>query len=214
MKILGLKVIDAKPIIKKNLEENHLYKFVDFNENDLEYKEKYTDLFKLSDSSLNINISCIVGRNGTGKTSILEIIYRIINNISFDQFHKETDLSYAYGFYAQLFVEINTKIAVFEINNRNDFLYFNETPNTKYDIVNEKLTDEIILDFSYTIVNNYSYYSFNLDDYYDDEEKVDGSWLEQLFNKNDGYLTPLVINPKRDYWGTIDCVKFSSQFRS
>lgn len=205
MKILGLKLINAKPVIKKILEENYLYKFVDFNENDTIYEEKYTDLFSLNDSSININISCIVGKNGTGKTSVLEIIYRIINNISFDQFHQQTDLSYAYGFHAQLFVEINKKIAIFEINNRNDFLYFNETPNKRCNIFNEKLPDEIISEFAYTIVNNYSYYSFNQNDYYDDEEdRVNGDWLEQLFNKNDGYLTPLVINPKRDYWGSID----------
>jgi hypothetical protein len=33
-----------------------------------------------------------------------------------------------------------------------------------------------------------------------------GYWLESIFHKNDGYQTPLVINPKRDE-GSIDIEK-------
>ncbi len=209
MQLLGLKLIYAEQIIRKNLELNHLYKFVDFNENDKSYEDKYTDLFSLNKSSINISISCIVGRNGTGKSSILEIIYRIINNLSFDILERDkTDLCYAAGFHAQLFVEINTKIAIIEINNKEDFLYiFEEQQNGSeqkcYCLNKEKLPEYIISELAYTIVNNYGVYSFNQADYFLDD-KINGDWLEKLFHKNDGYLTPLVINPMRDYWGSID----------
>ena len=61
----------------------------------------------------------------------------------------------------------------------------------------------ILHDFFYTIVCNYSLHSYNLNDYI--EESVDKDiaskpsiWLGSLFHKNDGYLTPIVLNPYRD----------------
>lgn len=44
--------------------------------------------------------------------------------------------------------------------------------------------------FFYSICLNYSHHSLN--------SKVIGNWINSLFHKNDGYATPLVINPMRD----------------
>lgn len=44
--------------------------------------------------------------------------------------------------------------------------------------------------FFYSISLNYSHHSLN--------SKVIGNWINRLFHKNDGYATPLVINPMRD----------------
>lgn len=44
--------------------------------------------------------------------------------------------------------------------------------------------------FFYSISLNYSHHSLN--------SKVIGNWINSLFHKNDGYATPLVINPMRD----------------
>ena len=53
-----------------------------------------------------------------------------------------------------------------------------------------KENDEVLKDFFfYTIAVNYSLYGLN--------EKVLGNWISALFHKNDGYQTPLVINPYR-----------------
>lgn len=48
---------------------------------------------------------------------------------------------------------------------------------------------EIAKHFFYTIAVNYSHYSLN--------SKHLGDWVRWLFHKNDGYRTPLVINPMR-----------------
>lgn len=44
--------------------------------------------------------------------------------------------------------------------------------------------------FFYSICLNYSHHSLN--------STVIGNWINSLFHKNDGYATPLVINPMRD----------------
>lgn len=44
--------------------------------------------------------------------------------------------------------------------------------------------------FFYSICLNYSHHSLN--------SKVIGNWINSLFHKNDGYVTPVVINPMRD----------------
>ncbi|WP_223818154.1 AAA family ATPase [Mucilaginibacter rubeus] len=54
-----------------------------------------------------------------------------------------------------------------------------------------KLNSKIIHDhFFYTIAVNYSIYGLNSDEM--------GEWIDPLFHKNDGYQTPVVINPFRD----------------
>ncbi|PQA89844.1 hypothetical protein B0A69_21995, partial [Chryseobacterium shigense] len=57
-----------------------------------------------------------------------------------------------------------------------------------------KSPDEIIFKF-YSLVVNYSIYGLN--------SKVSGKWIEKLFHKNDGYQSPIVINPFRNE-GNID----------
>ena len=85
----------------------------------------------------------------------------------------------------------------------------------------EKIAD-LVKNFFYTIVSNYSTQSFlypnyngetyfhygknkvHLSEHYD--EKNNASWINSLFHKNDGYVCPVVLNPYRE-WGKIDCVK-------
>tara|TARA_B100000378_G_scaffold160792_1_gene129515 strand:- start:4426 stop:6744 length:2319 start_codon:yes stop_codon:yes gene_type:complete len=55
-----------------------------------------------------------------------------------------------------------------------------ETDNTEIDLAS----------FFYSISLNYSHHSLN--------SNTLGNWITRLFHKNDGYLTPVVINPMRD----------------
>ncbi len=50
-------------------------------------------------------------------------------------------------------------------------------------------SNELNKPFFYTIVMNHSHYSLN--------SGVLGNWINMLFHKNDGYKTPIVINPMR-----------------
>lgn len=57
-------------------------------------------------------------------------------------------------------------------------------------IEGKKIADQYLFNnFFYTISLNYSHHSLN--------SKVLGGWLDSLFHKNDGYRTPVVINPMR-----------------
>ena len=56
------------------------------------------------------------------------------------------------------------------------------------------ITDEFkFKDFFYSINLNYSHHSLN--------SNVLGGWIDTLFHKNDGYRTPVVINPMRNNGG-------------
>lgn len=56
---------------------------------------------------------------------------------------------------------------------------------------------ELSHDFFYTFVSNYSLYAYNsleLNKEYTDDNQC---WIEKIFHKNDGYQTPIVLNPYR-----------------
>lgn len=65
-------------------------------------------------------------------------------------------------------------------------------------------------EFFYTIVTNYSVQSFLPEDYNCKVVTFEGSdwvkrkeekWIESIFQKNDGYVCPIVLNPKRESFG-------------
>lgn len=94
-----------------------------------------------------------------------------------------------------------------------------------YETLNCKNIDQVKETSSllfYTIVTNYSMQSFNSQDYENDIElyyrqrrpslrkylrpKGVNVWINSLFHKNDGYMSPIVINPYRDR-GHLDMYK-------
>lgn len=78
-----------------------------------------------------INLNCIVGKNGSGKSSLVSLEYRIINNFACilkyycPLISTDYKLVWASGFEASLYYEMNKEIYCIKIKNNTNFI-FNE----------------------------------------------------------------------------------------
>ena len=176
-----------------------------------------------------INVEAIVGVNGSGKSSLFEIIYRVINNLSCllnrgKRRKTADDLYYVKDLYAELYYVVNGQIARIScLGDKAEFQMGKEASVTLTAVKDGMVSSEKVFmadfvkwakeNFFYTIVTNYSLQAFNANDYkrerclilkdgLDDtmaETQAEGHvWMDSLFHKNDGYMTPIVLNPYRD----------------
>lgn len=222
------KLIAVKPLpgclssIRKCLNEGQLYYFCNdyaITDDGIFMRDEYVrtlpdDFFSLGkDPQLNINVSAVVGMNGDGKSTLVELVIRLLNNCAKHYGINDHDyLLRIEGVKAELYYEIDK--VVYCIRERKDDTY---TSLFKYANISEantlhwKKTMTSVRSVSkmtelfYTIVSNYSHYAYNTNDFRDewnnnlkvnkDKEKC---WLHYLFHKNDGYLAPIAIHPYRD----------------
>lgn len=164
--------------------------------------------YKLPDDFFDpkISISAIVGKNGCGKSTIVEIMLRVINNFAVNitaKAHKDCQLYPVSDVNAALYFEIDGKLNFIETSKAGILWGIIGTfgkrvhPNKIEKTTPLEKALQQLRQFFFTIVNNYSFHSYNVDDYGEESVGKDKIWINSLFHKNDGYLTPVVLNPFR-----------------
>lgn len=200
-KLLAIRPLeDTSPDLIKGLKDNYIYqfyneyRFFDVNNNELnnngKYIEissiKYTPIVPLNLYSNNINISAIVGQNGSGKSSLMELFYYAI--LLCNKEHLDDKDEFEHNLNAEVILFKAEFIQIIKVTNKKTekkiFIR-----NEKGEYINNKSSNEVDFDF-YNNVLNYSIYGLNSNFI---------PWIDTIFYKNDAYQLPIVINPFKEY---------------
>jgi hypothetical protein len=150
---------------------------------------KYRQLYDLE--NINVEVCAIVGKNGTGKSSLVDLLIRTINNISATvigelyAYPAAEHLHFIENVYSDLCIKSGNYFYVFQLRGRdvqmmtykrahnNIFLYDYTTPllDDRSDAL-EPITPRnkaVLEKFFYTLVCNYSLYGFNYRDYIEEQ---------------------------------------------
>lgn len=221
MKIIGVQILEGtNPSIRKSLElgwyplikcKNN----IKLNDKDIPVLDEDfcpDEYYKINKELPSISVSAIVGKNGSGKSSLLEIIYRILNNfaatllIPMQNSNYNTEIHYTKGLEARFFFELDGQLK-YIYNHNSNVDYYEVLDGKSKEVVITDLSqtkcNDILRGFFYTIAINYSLYALNCVDYepiISGSEKPlnSGEWLNHMFHKNDGYYIPIVLTPYRD----------------
>ena len=235
----GFKLIAIRPLkdckerFLKNLNHNEIYQFYNdykfilekdsINVEGIEYNSSYPkDFFyvdRYTERNLNpikVNISAIVGKNGSGKSALSELLlycfFVISRNLNFidkgsfidlksikveDVFeskrYDDDILEITQGLKAEFFYRVKDVIYNLRISKGKVTVKKSEFNGNVFHFKKEntQIIDKRGLSpFFYSMVVNYSFYGFNSNQI--------GMWIKAFFHKNDGYQMPIVINPYRD----------------
>ncbi|WP_289665628.1 AAA family ATPase [Flavobacterium panacagri] len=173
------------------------------------------DLYKIKTADgheINLNISSVVGKNGAGKSTLLELLYALSYAIAIkdeliadykyylEKFEETSHAFFSEKFHAIQYVIDGLQLELYFSKGNSIFLLRNGPGGYsvfEFSDVGWKYLDKFhVGDLFYTIAVNYSIYALNGSLY-------ENFWMNSLFHKNDGYRTPIVINPFRTA-GNID----------
>lgn len=177
------------------------------------------DFFSLdATSTLQINISAVVGMNGDGKSTLMELVMRLINNCAKHYRLADKDnLLQIVGVKAELYYLLDNVVYCIKEAKEDNYASLWKCADMSDSDVRQwnKIMTPVksvsrMNELFYTIVSNYSHYAYNTRDFREEwsdkvqsEEDCKKCWLHYLFHKNDGYRTPITIHPYR-YEGNID----------
>lgn len=207
------KLIAIKPLkgchekYLKTLKEDEVYLFDKAYsiEDNMIIVDANTDISLFDLDNIKLNINAIVGKNGTGKSTIVELLFALIYNISIQKEILKNDKDDEDSEGIKKIEDLNLELFyendhIYKIVLENDdfkcFRYkkdndYEENKKHKFDLIEDNIADSFkIEDLFYTIAVNYSQHSLNSINI--------GKWIKSLFHKNDAYQTPVVIEPYRD----------------
>ncbi|MFH6942586.1 hypothetical protein [Flavobacterium sp. FlaQc-50] len=210
-KIIALEILDGcTKRHSKNLQKNLIYYFynqylIDKNNGYDKIridKSKNIDLFS-QDETLKISISAIVGKNGSGKSTIIDLIIKGINNFAYQYRQQNPDkkihqVDYVGGIDIIIYYQKSESVILkLHIKNKACKIYECVWDDNRKFFINRGIasTDLHLSHLFYTEIINYSLYAYN--------SSIEGGWISKLFHKNDSYQTPIVLNPFRKN-GVID----------
>lgn len=210
-RLIGIKVYKMDGAIQKVLHPG----WYPFGKYEAPRRDGYLSIQKQNDSTQQIykihrnipqvHVCCIAGKNGSGKSSIIELIYRILNNLAMNMQEVvkppvSQDLAYAYGVRADLYYELDDEVYCLQCNEIDVEIYRCQNERLyKVDMFKGTDIEGLVKHFFYTIGFNYSLYAFNSSDFKSISRKnINGDWLHGIFHKNDGYMVPLTLVPFRE----------------
>ena len=211
------------------------YFFNDFYKHDQEISDIQRNTRRILDKNFfgpHINVQAVVGENGSGKSSLMELIYIAINNFSymFERGHDEDrpgadPLYYVPGLFVRIYFSFGNVVYKLESKGLVVDLFCEKENKAHFEIdtygndnlMSEEAIADLVDHFFYTIVSNYSLQSFIPTNYIHDvyvfesgrdrkikkEDATNTIWINSIFHKNDGYIRSIVLNPYRDN-GLID----------
>lgn len=158
---------------------------------------KFFSVVKSDEPIPIINVSAVVGKNGDGKSSLIEFLLRLVNNYAVTHGYNkyQETLQFIPGIDGIVYFEVDGDL--FQICCDKEEIYSQQEDKTF------SQQEEEHLELFYSIVMNYSLYAYNSHDLDKELGENGGSWIDGLFHKNDSYQTPIVINPMRTE-GNID----------
>lgn len=209
---MSFKIIAIRPL--KNCNEDYLkvlkigipYTF--YNQFDLTDYTDVNKVIKLRDvnpinlysipkkgrqKAININLSAIVGKNGSGKSSLVELMYITLFNLSVinEVLYNEERRRFlnlkdrVKDICVELFYQLDGYFHLLHLDDDKINHYKSETGNFT-ECIHEDINWK---EFFYSTAVNYSHYALNSNDL--------GPWIKNIFHKNDAYQTPIVVNPMR-----------------
>ena len=180
---------------------------VTISDNAVSFRDDFADDQPLFDTDrVSLSFSAIVGRNGTGKSSIVDMVIRILNNLAAaiigesEEFNSAERLHFVPGVYGELAALIDKRVIVikscghslklkyFERGNTNQFTLTKSTElldieeqTNDPDVVKKNKPDEYatLTELFYTIVCNYSMYAYNYQDYIREAD-----WQKTYYDSN------------------------------